>query len=160
VSRYYGKYRGTVTDNVDPEQLGRVRVSVPAVYVGGRLSWALPAVPYAGPGVGLFLVPPVGANVWVEFEGGDPESAIWSGCFWGVGQVPVLPALAQLKVLKTDFATITVDDTTPAGGVTIETTSGFSVTLGPLGIDIDAGQGRVSIQGLTVTVNNGALEVT
>jgi len=160
VRTFYGKYRGKVAGNVDPLQLGRIQVRVPAVYGEGASAWALPAAPYAGPGVGLFLVPPTGANVWVEFEAGDPDQPIWSGCFWGVGEVPVTPALAQLKVLKTDFATITVDDTTPAGGVRIETSSGFTVTLGPLGIDIDAGQGSITIRGLRVDVNNGALEVT
>ena len=35
-------------------------------------------------------IPPVGANVWVEFEGGDPDYPIWSGCFWGTGEVPAL----------------------------------------------------------------------
>jgi hypothetical protein len=160
VSDYYGKYRGKVTNNLDPMQLGRIQVSVPAVLGEGSNSWALPAVPYAGPGIGLFLVPPADANVWVEFEGGDPDYPIWSGCFWGIGDLPVTPALPQLKVLKTDFATITIDDTTPVGGVTIETASGFTVSLGALGIEIDAGQGTVSVQGLKVTVNNGALEVT
>lgn len=157
---FYGKYRGKVENNIDPLQLGRVQVSVPAVYGQGSNSWAMPAVPYAGPGVGLFLVPPGGANVWVEFEAGDPDYPIWSGCFWGLGEVPVTPALAQLKVLKTDFATITIDDTTPAGGVTIETTSGFSIALSALGIEIDAGPGPIAINGVRVSVNNGALEVT
>jgi len=43
-------------------------------------------------GVGLFFLPPKGANVWVEFEGGDPDYPIWSGCFWSDGEVPAQPA--------------------------------------------------------------------
>ena len=44
--------------------------------------WALPAVPYAGDGVGFFMIPPIGASVWIEFEHGDPDYPIWTGCFW------------------------------------------------------------------------------
>ena len=83
MSEFYGKYRGKVENNVDPLQQGRVQVTVPAVLGDGRLSWAMPCAPYAGSQVGFFAVPPVGANVWVEFEAGDPDYPIWSGCFWG-----------------------------------------------------------------------------
>jgi hypothetical protein len=71
---FFGKYRGKVENNVgkvennvDPMQMGRVQVSVPAVLGGGRLAWAVPCVPYAGPGVGFFADPPRGDNVCVEF---------------------------------------------------------------------------------------------
>jgi len=100
---FYGKYRGKVENNVDPMQLGRIQVNVPAVLGEGRMSWAMPCVPYAGSGVGFFAIPPNGANVWVEFEGGDPDYPIWSGCFWGTGEVPAQPAVAEMKVFKTDM---------------------------------------------------------
>ncbi|MCB1831203.1 MAG: baseplate assembly protein, partial [Gammaproteobacteria bacterium] len=69
MTQFFGKYRGSVENNVDPQMMGRIQVSVPAVLGDGTLSWAMPCVPYAGPGVGLFTLPPNGANVWVEFEG-------------------------------------------------------------------------------------------
>src|SRR5207302_6412680 len=92
---WYGKYRGTVTNNVDDQHLGRVQVSCPTALQGGKLSWAMPCAPYAGAGVGLFMVPPVGANVWVEFENGDLDYPIWAGCFWGENEVPAAPATAD-----------------------------------------------------------------
>ncbi|HBL27563.1 MAG TPA: baseplate assembly protein, partial [Acidobacteria bacterium] len=55
---FYGKYRGKVSNNIDPLQIGRLQVSVPEVLGDGRLSWALPCVPFAGPGVGFFALPP------------------------------------------------------------------------------------------------------
>src|SRR5262245_30300554 len=116
--QFFGKYRGKVESNVDPQQQGRIRISCPSVIGAGRLSWAMPAAPYAGPGVGFFTIPPEGANVWVEFEEGDSESPIWSGCFWGLGEAPALPAIAEVKVLKTQTATITVSDIPGTGGVT------------------------------------------
>jgi len=70
--------------------------------------WALPCVPYAGKGVGLFLIPPVNAFVWIEFEQGDLDYPIWSGCFWGDNDTPASPAEPEMKVLKTDAGTITI----------------------------------------------------
>jgi uncharacterized protein involved in type VI secretion and phage assembly len=140
--------------------LGRVQVSVPAVLGDGSMSWAMPCVPYAGPGVGFFAIPPVDANVWVEFEGGDPDYPIWSGCFWGVGEVPALPAVAETKVLKTDVGTITLNDLPGVGGITIETATGMKIVISALGIEIDNGQGgSIKLTGPQISVNNGALEV-
>jgi len=68
----FGKYRGKVVDNLDPLMLGRLIILVPAVSEF-PLSWAMPCVPYAGKDVGFFALPPMAANVWVEFEGGDPN---------------------------------------------------------------------------------------
>ena len=81
MTQYYGKYRGKVENNIDPQLMGRIQVSCPAVLGGGTMSWALPSAPYAGPGIGFFAIPPKGANVWVEFEGGNTDFPIWSGCF-------------------------------------------------------------------------------
>ena len=118
--RYFGKYRGKVENTTDPLQLGRLQVSCPAVLLEGTSSWASPCTPYAGDGVGLFLIPPVGSNIWVEFEGGDPDYPIWSGCFWGTGQVPANPAAENIKMLKTDAVTLTIDDMQSSGGLTLK----------------------------------------
>jgi uncharacterized protein involved in type VI secretion and phage assembly len=158
---YFGKYRGKVESNVDPLQQGRLQVSCAAVLGDGRSSWALPSSPFAGSGVGLFAIPPQGANVWVEFEGGYPESAIWSGCFWDTGQGPASPALAEIKVLKTSTGTITINDLPGAGGITLETTSGMKISLTTMGIEITNGQGAsLKMSGPQTTINGNALEVT
>lgn len=158
--QFFGKYRGKVEANIDPQQQGRIQVSCPAVLGEGRLSWAMPAAPYAGPGVGFFAIPPTGANVWVEFEGGDANYPIWSGCFWGLGEAPALPAIAEMKVFKTDTATITVNDIPGAGGVTIETQMGMKIAISATGIEISNGQGAtITLTGPKVSINNDALEV-
>lgn len=158
---YYGKYRGKVENNIDPLQLGRVQVSCPAILGDGQMSWAMPSSPYAGSGVGFFMIPPVGANVWVEFEGGDPDYPIWGGCFWGTGEVPAAPALAEMKVIKTSTATITLNDLPGAGGITIETTLGMKISITAAGIEITDGQGAsVKLTGPQTSINSGALEVT
>lgn len=156
----FGKYRGQVENNVDPQGLGRIQVSVPAVLGEGRLSWALPCAPYAGPDVGFFAVPPTGANVWVEFEGGDPDYPIWSGCFWGLGETPSKPAIAQVKLLQTEMGSITLNDTPGANGITIETETGMKIEIDNSGIEISNGQGAsIQLKGPKVSINGSALEI-
>jgi len=70
-NRYYGKYRGLVINNIDPLQIGRVMVQCADVLGEIPSSWALPCVPAAGIQAGMFIVPPIGSQVWVEFEGGE-----------------------------------------------------------------------------------------
>jgi len=82
--RFYGKYRGLVIDNADPENLGRLKVKVPSVLGGDVVTgWALPCTPYGGDAdQGFLFIPEVNAGVWVEFEEGDLEFPIWDGAFW------------------------------------------------------------------------------
>jgi hypothetical protein len=161
---FYGKYRGTVLNNVDPLQLGRVQVSVPAVLGDGRLSWAAACTPYAGNQVGFFAVPPVGANVWVEFEAGDPDRPILAGCFWAAGEVPAAPAVPQVFVWKTGSVSLTLSDLPGAGGVTLEVgppaapvPMKFACTAD--GIELSIGASTIVLSTASVSVNNGALEV-
>jgi hypothetical protein len=119
--RYFGKYRGLVKDNKDPLKLGRVQATVPSI-PGMTVNWALPCAPYAGDQVGFYTIPPVGALVWIEFEGGDPTYPIWSGCFWNTGQVPTEVGTnsddpSQVKVFKTRVVSLWVDDTDQKGQV-------------------------------------------
>ncbi len=82
--RFYGKYRGFVVDNADPEQIGRLKVKVPSV-LGNEVvtGWAMPCTPYGGDAnQGFLFIPEVDAGVWVEFEEGDLEFPIWVGTFW------------------------------------------------------------------------------
>jgi hypothetical protein len=164
MSTYFGKYRGKVENNTDPMFLGRVQVSAPAVLGSGTMSWAMPCVPYAGSGVGFFAIPPVGANIWVEFEGGNPDYPIWSGCFWGTGEVPAQPAVPQMKVFKTDAITLKMSDLPGAGGFTLEVSS--PAVASPLklvcdssGIELKNGGASVKLSMVSVSINSGALEV-
>lgn len=157
---FYGKFRGVVTDNSDPLFLGRVRARVQDVLGGKEIGWALPSLPYAGKGVGLFLIPPVDASVWIEFEHGDPDYPIWTGCFWSQGELPATPAVAEMKVLKTDAGTITINDLPGVGGITIETSAGMKIVINMQGIEINDGiGGSIKLTGPQVSVNDGALEV-
>jgi hypothetical protein len=161
---HYGKYRGSVVNNVDPLQLGRLQIRCPAVLGDSVLAWAMPCSPYAGDGEGLFLIPPRGANLWIEFEAGDPDKPIWAGGFWTVGQTPALPALPTTKILKTGSATLTLDDLPGVGGITLEVSKPVApipvkIVLTGQGIEISCGGAKVKLDLVKVTINDGALEV-
>jgi uncharacterized protein involved in type VI secretion and phage assembly len=162
-TRHYGKYRGKVAANVDPQKRGRVQVSCPAVLNEGKLAWAMPSSPFAGAGVGLFLVPPVGANVWVEFEAGDIDYPIVTGCFWGKDESPSSTGKAEVKMLKTDGMTLTIDDTPGALKVTLEVAAAaakLTITLDDNGIVLANGTSNtVAVASDSVSINDGALKV-
>ena len=96
VRQYVGKFRGTVINNVDPLQIGRLQVQVPDI--GGLIpsSWAMPCFPLTGKQMGAYMIPQIGAGVWVEFEQGNPDYPIWSGCWFG--SAAEVPALAEHKL--------------------------------------------------------------
>lgn len=118
-SRKFGKYAGTVSNVDDPENMGRIRATVPRVLKGEETRWALPCSPYAGPDAGLFTVPPVGAGVWIEFEEGHVDRPIWTGCWWPRGDAPE-PEEGQkgrqaTKTLKSDNGlNVALDDDSEA----------------------------------------------
>ena len=166
-NKYFGKYRGTVLQNIDPEQRARIQVIVPDV--GGLLpsSWAMPCVPLAGKAMGTFMVPQIGAGVWVEFEQGDPEYPIWTGGFWGLAaEVPALalagnPASPSM-VFQTGLQnTLSISDLPgPTGGIMLKSTTGAMIVVNDIGITISNGKGAmIVLAGPTVTINNGALVV-
>lgn len=78
---FYGKYRGVVVDNNDPDQCGRVRVQCPKVLGDLTSNWALPNLP-----PNTFGVPAIGTTVWVEFECGAKDYPIWTGCWYTTAQ--------------------------------------------------------------------------
>jgi hypothetical protein len=162
--RFYGVYRGKIESNLDPLRRGRVQVSVPEVFGDGRLAWAEACRGFAGRGVGGFALPPVGAASWVQFERGDPDFPVLAGVSWGNGESPA-PGLEQIKVLKTDSVTITVSDVPGAGGVTVEVkppavSMPIKLALSSAGIELSVGASSIKLDGVNVSVNNGALQVT
>ena len=163
-SPFYGKYRGVVSDASDPLMIGRVRATVPDVLGDQESGWAMPCAPFGGDQTGFFAIPTVGAGVWIEFEHGDPEYPIWSGCWWGsAAEMPpalVAPPYQKLMIVTEGGQTVTLDDTPGVGGITLETSGGQKIVLSPTGVEIDNGMGAViSLSGPQVSVNNGALDV-
>jgi uncharacterized protein involved in type VI secretion and phage assembly len=166
--KYFGKYRGMVLNNIDPEQRGRLLVQVPDVTGLGTSSWALPCVPMAGPQMGAYFVPLIGSGVWVEYEGGDPDYPIWAGGFWSTAaEVPPLafagiPASPNVVIQTTGQNTLVISDLPgPTGGIMLKSPSGASLIVNDTGIYIQNGRGAsIMLTGPSVTINNGAFVVT
>ncbi len=165
--RYYGLYRATVVNNVDPLFIGRIQVIVPDVSNLIPTSWAMPCVPIAGKQMGTFVVPQVGAGVWVQFEQGDPDFPVWAGGFWGAAaEVPALalagvPGDPNIVLQSTLQNSIVISDLPgPTGGIMLKSTTGATIIVNDTGIYIQNGKGASLVMvGPTVTINEGALVV-
>ena len=165
--KYFGKYRGTVINNVDPELRGRIQLMVPDVSGFAITSWALPALPIGGLQMGLFSVPMIGSGVWVEFEQGDLDYPIWVGVYWGsAAEVPALsnllvpgvPGIAMQTALQNGI--VISDVPGPTGGIMLMSTTGAMILINDVGITISNGQGAsIQMTGPTVVINEGALTV-
>jgi uncharacterized protein involved in type VI secretion and phage assembly len=163
----FGKYRGTVINNVDPLQIGRIQAMVPdlAGFVPG--TWAMPCLPMAGINTGVFTTPMVGSGVWIEFERGNPDYPVWVGGYWGsAAEVPVLahavpPGVPGITIQTPLKNGIVVSDVPgPTGGILIQTTTGAMISVSDVGIIISNGKGAIiNMTGPTVDVNLGALTV-
>lgn len=166
--RFYGKYRGTVINNVDPMQLGRIQAMVPDVSQLVPTSWALPCLPFTGKQMGMWVLPQIGAGVWIEFEQGDPDYPIWAGCWWGSpAEPPALalaapPAVPNVVIQTTAQNVLMLSDLPgPTGGILLKTTTGALISVNDIGITISNGKGAtIVLAGPSVTVNQGALVVT
>jgi hypothetical protein len=165
--RYYGKYRGTVLNNIDPMQMGRLMAIVPDVLGLTPSTWAMPCMPVAGLQAGVYALPPVGSGVWIEFEQGDQDYPIWVGSYWGsAAEVPALaktvpPAINGLAIQTTLQNGLVISDVPgPTGGIMIKSASGASVIVNDTGIYLQNGKGAsIVLVGPSVTVNQGALVV-
>jgi uncharacterized protein involved in type VI secretion and phage assembly len=168
---FLGKFRGTVLNNVDPETRGRLMLSIPDVLGVVPSTWAEPCTPLAGPTgppMGVYMVPPIGAGVWVEFEHGDPNYPIWVGCRWGgPSDIPPLahaglPVSPNIVMQTAGQNSLVISDLPgPAGGIMLKSAAGASIIVNDTGIYIQNGRGASLIMtGPTVTINNGALVVT
>lgn len=167
ISPLFGKYRGTVANNIDPLQIGRIQVMVPDVAGFIPSTWAMPCLPLAGINNGMFTVPMIGSGVWVEFERGDPDYPIWVGGFWGsAAEVPVMartvpPGVSGITLQTPLKNGLVISDLPgPTGGILIQTATGAMISVSDVGIIISNGKGAViNLTGPTVDVNLGALTV-
>jgi hypothetical protein len=168
--RFTGRYRGTVAINIDPLKRGRLMVRVPDVLGNDSCIWAEPASPLGGTGMGMSFVPPVNSGVWVEFEQGDINYAVWTGNWRGsTADLPVSassapPTNPPIVIASQSFNQIVIS-ATPGEGVVIETSAGPvgpRIELTPTSISLSLGPGLASIEltGKTVSINGTSLTVT
>jgi len=166
--RFFGKYRATVLNNLDPQNQGRIQVQLADLYGPFPSSWAQPSFPFAAKGMaGMVALPQIGAAVWIDFEAGDPDYPVWSGGFYpDPAGFPVLalagatPATPNIHFQTTTGTSVTLSDS-PAQQVLIRTATNAMVMIGAAGVTITNGQGAsIQLVGPSVVINNGALTVT
>lgn len=152
--KYWGKYRGFVQDNNDPEQLGRLKVTVPSLLADAVSGWAWPAAPYAGAGIGFFFMPQVGDLVWVEFIEGELDHPLWTGCSWGKpggqSELPeeALQSYPQQQVIKTPSGNvIIINDSSGSESITVRTKEGTEIVIDRSGQKITIQADSVIAQG-------------
>jgi uncharacterized protein involved in type VI secretion and phage assembly len=157
-SRFYGVYRGIVTANDDDQKLGRIKARVPTVLGDAESGWCMPCVPYAGDKVGVAFLPEVGSGVWIAFEGGDVSYPVWVGCYWRSGELPADVAPNVKVIVTTAPLELKLSD----GDESVELTdsNGNSVKLDSSGITLSKGGQQIVVSDSSVSVDDGALEVT
>ncbi len=170
--KFWGKYRGTVAVNVDPEFRARLLCFVPDVLGPVPSSWCEACAPLGGPPgppMGVYMVPPIGAGVWVEFENGDPDYPIWTGCRVATGDVSPLtlagnPADPNIVIQSLLQHMVMLSDMPPTpitGGIILKSTTGAMIVVNDSGIFISNGKGAmITMVGPTIDFNVGALTVT
>ncbi len=157
-SRYYGKYRGVVTDVNDPENMGRIKAQVPEIYQEEESPWALPAAPFAGPQHGFVVIPEAGDGVWVEFEAGDPSRPIWTGCWWGSGELPD-PGGTQTRALVTTAGhKFVLDD--QDNEIHLLHSGGAEMKMTDDDVAVTIGQSEVRMTSDQISLKIGATEIT
>jgi uncharacterized protein involved in type VI secretion and phage assembly len=140
-----------VTDNKDPEALGRVKVSYPWHSTPMQSYWARIAVPMAGKDYGLVLYPDVGDEVLVIFERKDIRFPYVLGGLWnGKEKPPVANANGKndIRMLKTRKGhTLIFDDNSSKGKIELKLNDGKMLSIDDDGIKIidDTKQNSISI---------------
>jgi len=177
--RFYGAHPALVTDIVDPDQLGRVKVRLPWSPDTGDAfyeAWARQATLMAGAGRGTWFIPDVGDEVLVVFEGGDPRRPYVIGALWNGADAPPETMDGggnnnRKTIQGRSGLRISLDDRNSQESLTLETPGGQTVVLkdGPGAIEVrdsNGNQVRLETGGITitsaakVTVNAGVVEVS
>jgi uncharacterized protein involved in type VI secretion and phage assembly len=163
-STWFGVYSALVCDILDPDGLGRVKVTLPwSPDAGGARyeAWARLATLMAGNNRGSWFIPDVDDEVLVSFEGGDPRRPVVLGSLWNGKDIPPMSIDAQnnKKLLHSrNGIKITLDDADGQEELVLETPGGSKVRLkdGPGVIEISDSNGnevKMQSSGITVTAS-------
>ena len=118
----------------------------------------MPCLPFAGPKHGLALIPEVGDGVWIEFEAGNLNMPIWSGCWWADDQRPE-PAGATQRLLATSAGhQVLIDE--EADEIRLVHPGGAELVLGKDAITLTLGQAKIEMSSSEVIINDGMAKIT
>lgn len=143
--RINGVAVGVVTDNQDPEELGRVKVEFPWLASGSESTWAKIATFMAGGEYGAFFLPEVDEEVLVAFEQGDINHPYIIGALWNTRDAPPetnTDGANNIRVIRSRNGHELVFNDDERGGAKLEirTSSGHQIIL-----DDASGQEKIQI---------------
>jgi uncharacterized protein involved in type VI secretion and phage assembly len=177
--KIFGVVVGIVTNNQDPEKLGRVKVKYPWLSESQESHWARIATLMAGKDRGSFYLPEVGDEVLLAFEHGDVRFPYVIGMLWNGEDTPRYDNSDG----KNDKRVITsrgghefiFDDNDQQGKVIIHTKKNHTITLddssgsekisivdksGSNSVEIDSVQNAIAVKSkLKLTIESQIIEI-
>ena len=127
-----GVHVGIVTNNQDPDGMGRVKLSFPWRDADDESNWARIATTMARDGQGTYFLPEVDDEVLVAFEGGDIHSPYVLGGLWSGNASPPVGDDAdndERKIVTRSGHGVLFNDSDDQASVVIETAGGHTITL-------------------------------
>lgn len=165
--RFFGVVIGVVTNNKDPDGLGRVKMSLPWMADQVESDWARVVTPMAGPGRGIYFLPEVNDEVLVAFQHGNPDMPVVLGGLWngkdkppasnsdGKNDVRTIRSRSgnQIRLTDTDGdASIEIIDSSGQNTIVIRAKDN-SITITSAGdIAISADKGKLKLSGKSVEI--------
>lgn len=160
-AKLYGVSVGIVTNNKDPEKLGRVKVKLPLRECQNETFWARVATLMAGNNMGSFFLPEVDDEVLVAFNDGDVRQPFIIGMLWNLKDKP--PETNEdgknniRKIKSRNGHELIFHDEKSKEKLTIKTPKGHIITLD------DSGSGEIEIKDKSgknkITINSGSNEI-
>ena len=158
---------GIVTNNLDPENQGRVKVKFPTMGDNQESYWCRMASTMAGPVRGIAMLPEANDEVVVAFENGDPTRGVVLGAVWNGNDALPMPTsqlvtggITLRRIIQTRMKhKFLIDDTDTPGGfviadytgnnkIIINTQENKIQILANNDIEIKSAQGKVSISAM------------
>lgn len=169
---------GIVTDNNDPQKLGRVKVKFPWLAGDVDSDWVRVVSVGGGKERGIAFLPEVNDEVLLGFELGDFNHPYVLGGLWNGQDKPAAPASGsypvgsgkvQERVIRSRAGhTITLDDSDGGGGITIQDSKGNKIVLdsgsNALKVEVKGNltleaKGQIEIKGQGIKIDAGAATV-
>ena len=170
-ARVSGVVVGVVTNNQDPEGMGRVKLKFPWLSDEDESNWARVAAPMAGGGRGFYFLPEVEDEVLVAFEQGDVRFPYVVGSLWngkdappasnddGKNNVRVIKSRSGHVVRLTDEdgkEMIEIIDMSGKNSVRIDTSKKTITITSDKDIVLSAAQGKITLDAQEIEIKSSA----
>jgi uncharacterized protein involved in type VI secretion and phage assembly len=167
--KIYGVVIGIVTNNQDPEKLGRVKVRFPWLIANDESQWARVATLMAGKGRGSFFLPEVDDEVLVAFDHGDVRFPYVLGALWngvdtppydnadGANNLRAIKSRSSHQIILDDTsrsAKIQIIDATGKNAITIDSTANTMTLQVEGNIVLQAAKGKIVLDAQSVEITS------